>query len=108
MTAVKSLLLFLDTIKVSHSVFALPFAVAALFIACGGLPPPGLLGKVVLAVVLARTAAMSFNRWADAAIDAENPRTRGRAVPAGLLSRRAVGAAGPLASPGSVRPVGPR
>ena len=102
MTAVRSVLLFLDTIKVSHSIFALPFAVAALFMACGGLPPPALLGKVVLAVVLARTAAMSFNRWADASIDAENPRTRARAVPAGLLSRRAVGLASLISAAGFI------
>jgi 4-hydroxybenzoate polyprenyltransferase len=101
-TALRKLLVFLETIKVSHSIFALPFAVAALFMACEGLPPLALLGKVVLAVVLARTAAMAFNRWADAEIDAENPRTRERAVPAGLLSRRAVGAAGLLAAAGFV------
>ncbi|MGH9360324.1 MAG: 4-hydroxybenzoate octaprenyltransferase, partial [Thermoanaerobaculia bacterium] len=60
---------FLEMIKISHSVFALPFAVAALFIAVGGWPSPLLLLQVALAVVLARTAAMSFNRWADAALD---------------------------------------
>ncbi|MBI4602932.1 MAG: UbiA family prenyltransferase [Planctomycetes bacterium] len=93
---------FLEAIKVSHSIFALPFAVAALFLACEGLPPWTLLGKVVLAVVLARTAAMAFNRWADAEIDAENPRTRSRALPAGLLSRRSMGLAALAASAGFV------
>jgi 4-hydroxybenzoate polyprenyltransferase len=82
---------FLEAIKVSHSVFALPFAVAAAFMAQmvegGGLPPLGLLGKIVLAAVAARTAAMSFNRFADAALDRGNPRTAGRAVPSGQLSR---------------------
>jgi 4-hydroxybenzoate polyprenyltransferase len=102
MTATRKIILFLETIKVSHSIFALPFAVAALFMACDGFPPPALLGKVVLAVVLARTAAMSFNRWADARIDAENPRTRGRAVPAGLLSRGAVGLASLVAAAGFI------
>jgi 4-hydroxybenzoate polyprenyltransferase len=78
-------------IKISHSVFALPFALAALFLASRGLPPPLLLLKVVLAVVAARTMAMSFNRWADAELDARNPRTRGRAIPAALLPRAAAG-----------------
>jgi 4-hydroxybenzoate polyprenyltransferase len=82
---------FLEAIKVSHSVFALPFAVSAAFIAAAGAPPFILLAKVILAVVFARTAAMSFNRWADADIDALNPRTKTRAVPAGLLSRRFMG-----------------
>jgi 4-hydroxybenzoate polyprenyltransferase len=86
-------LVFLGMIKVSHTLFALPFAIGAALIAAGGLPPAALLGKVVLAVLFARTAAMSFNRWADRRIDAENPRTRDRAIPAGLLSPAAVLAA---------------
>ncbi len=93
---------FSEAIKISHSVFALPFAVAAAFLAAGGLPDWTVLGKVILAVVLARTAAMSFNRWADAEIDAANPRTAGRAVPAGLLSRPFMGTASLLACAGFV------
>jgi 4-hydroxybenzoate polyprenyltransferase len=81
---------FLEAIKVSHSIFALPFAISAAFLASSGLPALGLFGKIVLAVVLARTAAMSCNRWADADLDAANPRTRIRAIPAGLLSRRSM------------------
>ncbi|MBI4582621.1 MAG: UbiA family prenyltransferase [Planctomycetes bacterium] len=84
---------FGEMIKISHSVFALPFAVAAFFVAAGGAPDWLLFLKVVLACVFARTAAMSFNRWADASIDARNPRTRGRALPAGQLHRGAVLAA---------------
>jgi len=84
----KRIPIYLEAIKISHSVFALPFAVAAAFLATPGLPPLEVLGKVALAVVLARTAAMSFNRFADARLDALNPRTQNRAVPAGLLSRR--------------------
>ena len=80
------ILAFLEMIKVAHTLFALPFALGTALLAAGGLPPPALLGKVVLAVLFARTAAMSFNRFADRRIDAENPRTRGRAIPAGLLS----------------------
>jgi 4-hydroxybenzoate polyprenyltransferase len=93
---------FFEAIKVSHSIFALPFAVAAAFLAAGGLPEWPVLGKVILAVVLARTAAMSFNRWADAEIDAANPRTAGRAVPAGLLSRAFMGTASLVSCAGFV------
>lgn len=93
---------FLEAIKVSHSIFALPFAVAAAFLAAGGAPPAALLGKVVAAVVLARTAAMAFNRWADADLDAANPRTRGRAIPSGDLRRGLMLVATLLASAGFV------
>jgi len=89
----KKLLIFCDSIKISHSVFALPFAVAAAFLAAEGLPEGPILGKIVLAVVLARTSAMAFNRLIDADIDAVNPRTQNRAIPAGLLSRTFVAAA---------------
>ena len=81
------LIIFCDSIKIAHSVFALPFAIAAVFLAAEGWPPVAVLGKVILAVVLARTSAMAFNRFADARIDAENPRTASRAIPRGLLSR---------------------
>ncbi len=81
---------FFEMIKVAHTLFALPFALGATFLAAGGLPKPPLLGKIVLAVLLARTAAMSMNRLVDRRIDAENPRTRDRALPAGLLSPRFV------------------
>jgi 4-hydroxybenzoate polyprenyltransferase len=89
--AVAKLRVFFEAIKLSHSVFALPFAVAAAFMAAAGVPPLGVLGKIVLACVAARTAAMAFNRYLDAEIDARNPRTAGRAVPAGLLSRSSMG-----------------
>lgn len=81
---------FLEMIKVSHTLFALPFAIGAALLAAGGIPPIAVLGKVILAVLFARTAAMSFNRWADRRIDAENPRTAARAIPAGQLSPGAV------------------
>jgi len=79
---------FAESIKISHSVFALPFAIAAAFLAEQGCPAPQTLAKIVLAVVLARTAAMTFNRGVDADLDAANPRTATRAVPRGLLTRR--------------------
>ncbi len=77
---------FLEMIKVGHTLFALPFALGATFLAAGGIPEAGMLGKIVLAVLFARTAAMAFNRYIDRTIDSENPRTRDRAIPAGHLS----------------------
>ncbi|HEV3029480.1 MAG TPA: UbiA-like polyprenyltransferase [Planctomycetota bacterium] len=73
-------------IKVQHSLFALPWAFVGAFYAAGGLPPWGKLGWILLAMIAARCAAMAFNRAVDAGIDAENPRTRLRAIPAGKLS----------------------
>ena len=100
--AVEKARVFCEAIKVSHSIFALPFAVASAFIASGGWPELRLLALIVAAVVLARTSAMAFNRWADARIDLENPRTRGRAVPAGLLHRSTMLAAAALSALGFV------
>jgi 4-hydroxybenzoate polyprenyltransferase len=77
----------LEMVKVSHTLFALPFALASLFLAAQGWPGAGTLGLVVLAVVLARAAALAFNRLVDAGFDARNPRTSGRALAAGRLSR---------------------
>ncbi len=73
-------------IKWEHSVFALPFALCGAMLAAGGFPPSHQLAWIVVAMIAARSAAMAFNRWADAAIDAANPRTRTRALPAGHLS----------------------
>jgi 4-hydroxybenzoate polyprenyltransferase len=77
----------LEMIKWEHSIFALPFALTAAVLAAGGWPPLRVIALIVLCMVSARTAAMSFNRWADADIDALNPRTAKRALPAGELSR---------------------
>jgi 4-hydroxybenzoate polyprenyltransferase len=73
-------------IKWEHSVFALPFALCGAMLAAGGLPAWHQLAWIVVAMVSARSAAMAFNRLADASIDAANPRTAIRALPAGLLS----------------------
>ncbi|HEU4981336.1 MAG TPA: UbiA family prenyltransferase, partial [Acidobacteriaceae bacterium] len=81
----------LEMIKWEHSVFALPFALTGAMLAAGGLPRPMQLVWIIVCMVTARSAAMAFNRWADARLDAENPRTRIRAIPAGLLSRAFVG-----------------
>src|SRR5947209_10649130 len=75
-------------IKWEHSIFALPFALCGAMLAAGGLPTAAQLGWIVLCMVSARSAAMAFNRLADAQIDAANPRTAARAIPAGTLSQR--------------------
>jgi 4-hydroxybenzoate polyprenyltransferase len=77
-------------IKFSHSVFALPFALASAAVASGGRVPWRELPWIVVAMIGARSAAMGFNRLADQAIDARNPRTAGRELPRGVLSRREV------------------
>jgi 4-hydroxybenzoate polyprenyltransferase len=76
----------LEMIKFSHTIFALPFALLAAFLAAGGWPSAATLGKILLAMVGARSAAMAHNRLADREIDAANPRTVGRALPSGALS----------------------
>jgi 4-hydroxybenzoate polyprenyltransferase len=81
----------LEMIKWEHSVFALPFALCGAMLAAGGLPTTAQLAWIVLCMVSARSAAMAFNRVADAQIDAANPRTATRAIPAGTLSLRFVG-----------------
>lgn len=85
----KSLREFLDTIRVEHSVFALPFAYATLFLVEAGWPRGPLLLWITVAMVAARTVGMAANRLIDAGIDARNPRTAGRAIPAGRLTRTA-------------------
>ncbi len=78
----------LEMIKWEHSVFALPFALTGAMLATRGLPPWRILFWIVVCMIAARSAAMAFNRWADAEIDRVNPRTASRAIPAGLLSRQ--------------------
>jgi 4-hydroxybenzoate polyprenyltransferase len=81
-----SLRVTLEMIKWEHSVFALPFALCGAMLAAGGMPTVHQLVWIIVAMVAARSAAMAFNRWADATLDAANPRTRTRALPAGHLS----------------------
>jgi 4-hydroxybenzoate polyprenyltransferase len=76
----------LEMIKWEHSIFALPFALCGAMLAASGLPTSHQLLWIVIAMVSARSAAMAFNRLADSAIDAANPRTSTRALPAGHLS----------------------
>jgi 4-hydroxybenzoate polyprenyltransferase len=80
----------LEMIKWEHSIFALPFALTAVLLAANGLPAWRIVAWILVAMVSARSCAMAFNRWADADLDAANPRTSNRAIPSGLLSREFV------------------
>ncbi|MFN7171268.1 MAG: UbiA-like polyprenyltransferase [Fimbriimonadaceae bacterium] len=79
---------YLEMIKIEHSVFALPFAMIGMMWAAAGWPGLWVFFWIVVAMVSCRSAAMAFNRIVDRDIDAINPRTRVRAIPAGLLSLR--------------------
>jgi len=81
---------FLEMIKFSHTIFALPFAFTGAVLAAEGLPSWQQAFWILIAMVGARTAAMGLNRLIDAEIDAANPRTSGRAIPAGLLGKGTV------------------
>jgi 4-hydroxybenzoate polyprenyltransferase len=87
-----SLKTFLDLIKFSHSIFAMPFALVAMFLAgqATGHPMPGLLQWILIigCMVSARTFGMTFNRLVDRKFDAGNPRTRNRPSVTGALSVR--------------------
>jgi 4-hydroxybenzoate polyprenyltransferase len=78
--------LFLDEIKIEHTLFALPFAYVGALLARGGLPSWSALVWITVAVAGARTAAMAANRAIDARMDAKNPRTASRAVASGKLA----------------------
>jgi 4-hydroxybenzoate polyprenyltransferase len=82
----RDLKITLEMIKWEHSIFALPFALCGAMLAAGGLPAWRQLAWIVVAMVSARSAAMAFNRLADASIDAANPRTATRALPVGQLT----------------------
>ena len=74
-------------IKWEHSIFALPFALSAAMLAANGWPTKWQVLWIIVCMVSARSAAMAFNRLVDADIDAANPRTAMRAIPAGQLSK---------------------
>ena len=85
-TVIKNTRLTLEMIKIEHTLFALPFAFLGAVLAANGLPTLRQILWIIVAMVGARSAAMAFNRIADRNIDARNPRTATRAIPAGLLS----------------------
>lgn len=79
-----------NLVRLEHSLFALPYALVGALLSVMGLPPLLTLLWIVIAMVAARTLAMGLNRLIDAEIDARNPRTAGREIPAGLVSRAQV------------------
>ncbi len=79
---------YLELVKFSHTVFALPFALTGMFLAARGFPDAGTLLFILLAMVGGRSAAMGLNRVVDAEIDRANPRTRDRHIPKGLVTKR--------------------
>src|SRR5215212_4243084 len=81
---------FASLVKLEHTVFALPFAYVGMLLALGEVPSASDWLWVTLAMVGARTLAMSLNRLIDAEVDARNPRTASRELPSGALSREAV------------------
>ena len=78
--------IILDMIRFEHTLFALPFALMAALLAAGGLPPGRVSLWILAAMVGARSSAMAFNRLVDLEFDRRNPRTAGRALPAGQLT----------------------
>ncbi len=81
----KQIAVFLREIRIEHTLFALPFAYVGAILAARGIPSAAALGWITLAVLGARTAAMSANRFLDREIDARNPRTARRALASGKL-----------------------
>ena len=90
MTALAYPARFYSLVKFEHTIFALPFAYVGAFLAVDGVPSAHDLLWVTVAMVGARSLAMGLNRLIDAGLDARNPRTAGRELPAGLLSPAAV------------------
>jgi 4-hydroxybenzoate polyprenyltransferase len=79
-----------NLVRLEHSLFALPYALVGALLSVMGLPPLSTLLWIIIAMVAARTLAMGLNRLIDAEIDARNPRTAAREIPAGLVSRTQV------------------
>lgn len=82
---------YASLVKFAHTIFALPFALTGMvygFVSGGGVFSWWLVAEVLLCMVFARNTAMGFNRWADRRIDADNPRTARREIPAGRISPR--------------------
>ena len=86
MLAVRNIRTTLEMIKIEHTLFALPFAFLGAVLAARGIPTAWQMLWITLAMLGARSTAMAFNRIADRDIDARNPRTKTRAIPAGTLS----------------------
>jgi 4-hydroxybenzoate polyprenyltransferase len=79
---------YFSLVTFAHTIFALPFALLAAVLAARGIPPLPTVAWILVAMVGARSAAMAFNRIADRDVDAVNPRTKWRDIPAGRVSVR--------------------
>jgi 4-hydroxybenzoate polyprenyltransferase len=90
MSAVALAQRFASLVRIEHTVFALPYAYVGAILAVDGWPGISALGWITVAMVGARSFAMAVNRLVDAVIDARNPRTAGRELPAGRLKRSQV------------------
>ena len=90
MSAVAFAQRFVSLVRLEHTVFALPYAYVGAILAVDGWPGIYDMGWITVAMVGARSFAMAVNRLVDAAIDARNPRTAGRELPAGRLKRSQV------------------
>jgi len=91
-SASRGLPAILSDIRFEQTLFSLPFLLLSALVAAGGWPDARVFGLLLVALVAARSSAMAFNRFADAEFDGRNPRTAGRAVPSGRVSRAAMGA----------------
>lgn len=78
--------IYLELVKFSHTIFALPFAFMGALLAAGGMPPASRLFWILIAMIGARTGAMGCNRLLDYKVDSLNPRTKNRPLPAGLVN----------------------
>src|SRR5205807_4334631 len=85
-TVTRNIRTTLEMIKIEHTLFALPFAFLGAVLAARGVPSAWQIVWITVAMVGARSTAMAFNRIADKDYDARNPRTKKRAIPAGVLS----------------------
>ncbi len=85
MTLLATVRTYLEMIRFAHTLFALPFAFMGAILAAGGIPSSHTVGWIIAAMVGARSGAMGVNRLADRVLDAQNPRTRDRALPQGRI-----------------------
>ncbi len=81
---------YLGLVRFSHTLFALPFALASMLLAAQGFPSWKIFALILLAMVTARNSAMAFNRFVDQKLDAENPRTQARHLPQKILNPKEV------------------
>ncbi len=87
-TVIKKIKLYLEFVRFSHTLFAMPFALASMLLAANGFPSFKIVALIVLAMITARNSAMAFNRLIDQEFDAQNPRTQDRHLPQKLITNK--------------------